>query len=213
LIAPTVVVVTALETVPEPELFARLDAVAPHAAGALVVQVRDHALAQALRRAFARRLRAKTAELGARLLIGVDVELALEIGADGVHLPGRIADEVDAVRARFEAAGRRATVSVACHSLDDVLAAARRGADLALLSPIFASPGKGTPLGIGAISDAHRALEGGHPSRFGASPTALIALGGVDEANARACLDFGADGVAAIRATPARLFSALDARA
>ncbi len=68
-----------------------------------------------------------------------------------------------------------------------------------MVSPIFATPNKGAPRGLDAIREA-RAIA---PELF------LYALGGVDESNARACIDAGANGVAVVRA----LFSAPDPEA
>ena len=83
---------------------------------------------------------------------------------------------------------------MACHTPAEVVQAIARGADAALLSPIFASPGKGTPLGTGAIREAREGVR-----RHGGT-IEIIALGGVTRENAGTCLEAGADGVAAIRA-------------
>jgi len=123
------------------------------------------------------------------LVINSDVDLAREIGADGVHLPkGGVA----AARAVLP----RAWISLAAHDDDDVRRAVSEGADAALVSPIFATPGKGPPRGLEAIRAA-RAI---------APQLAIYALGGVDESNAAACRAAGATGVAVIRA----LFDAPD---
>ena len=86
--------------------------------------------------------------------------------------------------------GEGAVVSVAAHSDADVEAAARMGATAALVSPVYASPGKGEARGVEALRRA-RSL---------ASGLRLFALGGVEVANAGACRRAGADGVAVIRA-------------
>ena len=80
--------------------------------------------------------------------------------------------------------------SVPVHDADEVRLAVLRRADAALVSPIFETPAKGAPRGLDAIREA-RALA---PDLF------LYALGGVDESNARSCIDAGANGVAVIRA-------------
>jgi thiamine-phosphate pyrophosphorylase len=86
--------------------------------------------------------------------------------------------------------GPSAEVSVACHDVADLQAARDQGASWALYSPIFPSPGKGQALGLEALALACRT----------ARPMPVLALGGVDEANAVACLAAGAAGFAAIRA-------------
>jgi thiamine-phosphate pyrophosphorylase len=95
---------------------------------------------------------------------------------------------------RTGATGREPFVSVACHAPSDVVAAAREGADAAVLSPIFASPGKGAPLGPAALAEARRALDDA-----GFSHVHLVALGGIDASRAPSCFAAGAGGVAAIR--------------
>jgi thiamine-phosphate pyrophosphorylase len=82
-------------------------------------------------------------------------------------------------------------ISVACHGVADVARAAGEGADAAVLSPIFASPGKGAPLGVEALREARAAAGEG---------ILIVALGGVTAANAGACAAAGAGAVAAIRA-------------
>lgn len=117
--------------------------------------------------------------------------MAAELSLDGVHLPEASAAEVPAVRSHL---GDAAIITVACHGIAAVLRAAELGADAVLLSPIFASPGKGTPIGLDAITAARAALDG---QRFS---TRLVGLGGIDERSADLCLRAGADGVAVIRA-------------
>jgi thiamine-phosphate pyrophosphorylase len=154
----------------------------------LGVQLRDPELPSRALLALGARLRGVTGAMGALLVVNDRIDLALALGADGVHL-GRRSLGVGDARALL---GSSAWISVACHDLADVEAARRAGASAVTLSPIFASPGKGTPLGPSALSAARRALAG--------TGTDLIALGGIDAAGAEACFGAGADGVAVIRA-------------
>jgi len=182
-----------LDSVSEQALFERLRraaALPPAARARLSVQLRDPQLP--LRDLFrlGRDLAAAARELGASFLVNDRVDLALLLQADGVHLGRRSIPIADA-RALL---GPTAWLSTSAHSPADVLAAARAGADAALLSPIFASPGKAAPLGPEALTEARAALAAqGLPLR-------LYALGGVTLQNAPACIAAGADGVAAIRA-------------
>jgi thiamine-phosphate pyrophosphorylase len=195
--------VTDTRVVPEGALVARLDAAAPLPAWArarLAVQLRDPELPARALLGLGERLRARTRALGASLIINDRLDLALLLGADGVHLGRRSVTVADA-RALL---GPRAWVSVACHDLADILAAADAGASAVTLSPIFASPGKGAPLGVPALTEAHRALAARGPSAPG-----LVALGGIDATTAETCLDAGADGVAVIRADLSAKISAL----
>lgn len=139
--------------------------------------------------ALARALRARTRALGVGLWVNDRLDVAALVAADGAHLAGRSVGVDDARRLL----GAGATISVACHAPDEVLAARTAGADAATLSPIFASPQKGAPLGLDALRSARLAL--------GPAPGfSLVALGGIDESVVLPCLAAGADGVAAIRA-------------
>lgn len=193
---PRIVQITDSAALPETALFARLTALSSvplERRRGLAVQLRDPSLSGRALTDLAVRLRAVARSLDVALLINDRLDLALALAAEGVHLGRRSVSITDA-RAVL---GPSAWISVACHSVDDVVHAATRGADAVTLSPIFASPGKGTPLGLDALRAAREAL--------GARPIALYALGGVDLATAPSCFAAGADGVASIRADLSRL--------
>jgi acyl carrier protein len=162
----------------------------------LAVQLRDKASSDAELAVAARALRDVTREAGALLVINGHEELAHAVGADGVHLPSSdapLALRVAAVRARL---GEHAFVSTAAHTDAEVLAASRAGATAALVSPIFATPGKGPARGVAAIASARSLVDAARRA-----PSLLVfALGGVTPENAVACGRAGADGVAVIRA-------------
>jgi thiamine-phosphate pyrophosphorylase len=165
----------------------------PH--GTFAVQLRDKARPRASLAAFAARLRTVTRPGGApraQLVVNGDVEIARDVGADGVHL-GTNASRVEAARRIL---GPHAFVSLAAHDDAELRAALDAGASAALVSPIFATPGKGTPRGVDALRSA-RSIVRDSPDGAG---FAIYALGGVDEGNAAACIAAGADGVALIRA-------------
>ena len=156
------------------------------------VQLRDKKKEPLALRAFAERLRAATRpagddDPGALFLINGNPALAREVGADGVHLGGT-AMKVSDARAIV---GDDAFITVAAHSDQAVKLGAHDGADGALVSSIFASPGKATGRGVEALRTA-RAV--------GGEDFLIYALGGVERANAAECVLAGADGVAAIRA-------------
>jgi thiamine-phosphate pyrophosphorylase len=124
---------------------------------------------------------------GQLFLVNDRLDVALASGADGVHLPSAGVPVREA--RRLLGAGR--LLGVSCHSADDVVRAAREGADYATFSPIYDTPSKrayGPPQGLSALRDA---------SRLGLP---LIALGGVDARNVREVVTAGAHGAAAIRA-------------
>ncbi|MBX3207084.1 MAG: thiamine phosphate synthase [Labilithrix sp.] len=176
------------------------------APGALGVQLRDKSAPLADLARTARALRAVTARVGARFVVNAPTSEALEVaaaaGADGAHVPCR-PDRVAEARGRLGAA---AWISTPAHSDEDVSIAAAAGATGVLVSPIFASPGKGPPRGVAALTAA----------RARAPDLVVIALGGVDASSAAACAAAGADGVAIVRALldagdPTAMARALDA--
>jgi thiamine-phosphate diphosphorylase len=162
------------------------------------VIVRDKQLAGRERLDLALRLRKATSEVGARLLIAMtsetDLELAAECEADGVHVPSKWLSAPS-----FAGVEWPGEVSVACHGDDELARAVEIGASWVLVSPIFSSPGKGAPVGVGALRAARARLDGLAAER-GRARVGLVALGGVDASNADACIEAGADGVASIRA-------------
>lgn len=159
-------------------------------AGRFAVQLREPGRDARPSLAFARALLDDAlGPFGAELYVNDRIDLALVLaarGVRGVHLGGR---SVGAAEARA-LVGKGLALSRACHSVDDVARAGAEGARLALLSPIFPSPGKGAPLGLDAL----------HLAAKGPGGAALVALGGVDASNAAACLRAGARGLAAVRA-------------
>lgn len=116
---------------------------------------------------------------GHAVSIAERLDVARALGVRSVHLGEASVDTRDARTLM----GDGAWISRACHAPT----APDPDADAVLLSPIFASPGKGAPLGLSAIAPA-------------AQRKPVIALGGVTASNAAACLASGAAGVAAIRA-------------
>jgi thiamine-phosphate pyrophosphorylase len=137
-----------------------------------------------------RRNSARGGESRTKLLLNARADVALAVGADGVHLPSHDLT-VTEVRAIWEHAHPRTrpTISVACHTLNEVRTAADDGADFVLFAAVFGkknAPGL-VATGIENLRDACRAS------------IPVLALGGVTLGNARACLDAGATGIAGIR--------------
>jgi thiamine-phosphate pyrophosphorylase len=131
--------------------------------------------------AIARALRRITRRRGVLLLIGADVRLACMVGADGVHLPERMAYRAPALRR----AHPRWLVTVAAHSPR----AARVAADAAVVSAVFPSrsPSAGKPLGVLRLAQIVRR-----------TATPIYALGGVNNKTARRLLPAGVVGIAAV---------------
>ena len=125
-----------------------------------------------------------------RLLINSRSDVAIACGADGVHLR---ADDISPseVQRIWALGGRsaRAIISVSCHSAADVARAACETSDFAVFAPVFGK--KDAPQTSAA------GLEGLRAACRHTIP--VFALGGITFNNARACLDAGAAGIAAIR--------------
>ncbi len=116
-----------------------------------------------------------------KILINDRADVALACGADGVHLRDGSIGPREFRRPGF-------LVTAACHSVED--AEKTEGADYVLLAPVFKALSKAEnrpALGPEAITEfTHR------------SRTPVLALGGITHANAPACIDAGAAGVAGI---------------
>ena len=166
----------------------------------LVVQLRDKAASPAALLDVARALRGVTRDVRAQLIINGSPSVARAVGADGVHLPSEAGAAPATLASRIAAArewlGREAVVTTAAHDDAEVRAALEAGATAALVSPIFASPGKGPARGVAALASARAIVDASRRS-----PRLLVyALGGVTRARAPDCANAGADGVAVIRA-------------
>lgn len=183
-------------------------AVAPLAAPGVLVQVREKDLDGGPLLLLVRAALAA----GAAVAVSDRLDVALAAGAHGVHLPE---DGLPIEAARALAAGRAPagfSIGASRHTLEGVEAAARAGADLVQLGPIWETPGKGPALGPAALAAARARLDsiGGRAPLAGIDHRArLVAVGGVDGPDrARQALAAGADAVAAIRAAWAHQLTA-----
>lgn len=133
----------------------------------------------------------RSAKSRTRVLVNGPAQVALDAGADGVHLHANAGPA--AIHAAEQAYGRNGhepVISAACHTPDEIRAA--HGATLLLFSPIFEKvTEQGTSRGQG-LAALRAAVDL-------AKPTPVLALGGVTEKNVAACVENGAAGVAAIR--------------
>jgi thiamine-phosphate pyrophosphorylase len=188
------------------------------AGGAGAVLLREKDLPAGARRRLARDLRELTAAHDAELWVASDPALADAVGADGVHLaaadpwpetppatPPPRHGSCDGIgwpatrsvtRTRRPGPSRRLAgvpVGRSCHTLADLEAARREGADRVTYSPVFATaskPGYGPALGLAGLAAGCRSVPG----------LPVLALGGIGPGRAGACVDAGAAGVAVMGA-------------
>ena len=160
------------------------------AAGVRVVQHRDKEADLAAMIAEARRLRRLCQE--ALFLVNDRVEVALAVGADGVHL----GQEDLHYREARRLLGEKKIIGITVNTPEQALEAARLGADYLGVSPIFATrtkPDAGEPAGLTLLREIRRRVS-----------LPLIAIGGITLDNAPSVIEAGADGVCAISAVVTR---------
>jgi thiamine-phosphate pyrophosphorylase len=124
-------------------------------------------------------------DLDATFVVNDDVDAALRLAADGVHL-GR--EDEGAERALEDGL----LLGLSAASIDEALAGARRGAAYLGAGPVWATPSKpdaDPPIGLDGLAAICAAVS-----------IPVVAIGGVDEGNAGDCIRAGAAGVAVIRA-------------
>lgn len=163
-------------------------------AGIDFIQLREKDLsARELESLATRALQAvRTSGTATRLLINSRTDVAIAARADGVHLPAADVSPAEA-RTIFHHSGfYNPIVGVSCHELSEVRFAESSGADFALFGPVFEKQGRpGT--GLQELRDATTRTS----SASGHMP--VLAIGGITLDNAAACVQAGADGIAAIR--------------
>jgi thiamine-phosphate pyrophosphorylase len=121
-------------------------------------------------------------------LINDRVDIALSVGADGVHI-GQDDLPYPLARKLLEA---NKIIGFTVHNLKEAKAAKRLGANYLSLSPIFSTTTKldaGIPVGISLIKEIKKCV--GIP---------VIAIGGINLFNANKVVRAGADGLCAISA-------------
>lgn len=162
--------------------------------GARIVQYRDKRDSPALRLKLATDLVYLCREYGALSIINDDVELAAQVGADGVHI-GK--DDAALSHAR-ERLGQGAIIGVSCYNLLDLaLEAEQRGADYVAFGSFYPSSTK--PEAIPASLDLLRAAKE-------QISIPICAIGGVTSKNAPILVNAGAGMLAVI----SDLFTASD---
>ncbi|MFL5930111.1 MAG: thiamine phosphate synthase [Gaiellaceae bacterium] len=124
-------------------------------------------------------------DLPATFVVNDDVEAAIALDADGVHL-GRSDQGVERALEAGLMLGRSAA------SVEEARQGEREGAAYIGAGPVWATPSKpeaDPPIGLEGLREIAAAVS-----------IPVVAIGGIDPTNARACLEAGAAGIAVVRA-------------
>ncbi|SDM89911.1 thiamine phosphate synthase [Sediminibacillus halophilus] len=125
-------------------------------------------------------------------LVNDDVDLAIKVGADGIHV-GQEDEPIDSVRRRCP---EHFIVGVSATNVHEAVEADSAGADYIGAGPVFATATKHdakTPIGLEGLAEIRRLI----------GNTPLVAIGGIQEKNAAEVIKAGADGISVISAISA----------
>jgi len=155
-------------------------------AGIDIVQIREKDLATLDLAALTEQTVEAARGTPTRIVVNDRLDVALALGAAGVHLgtqsiPARAARRI--VPADF-------LIGVSCHLLDEAEAAQAAGADYIVFGPVFETASKiqyGPPLGLPKLREAAASVS-----------IPVLALGGITVEHVRVCIDAGAAGIAGI---------------
>jgi len=157
-------------------------------AGVQAIQLREKDLDTIDVYRLGERLLSLTRQAGAALIVNDRVDVAMALGADGVHLTRKSLPPMEA-RALV---GSRMLLGISCHGLADVREAVEGGVDFVVLGPIYETPSKvpyGAPLTPVILKQAR-----------GICPLPILAIGGINTTRVPEVVHAGADGVAVISA-------------
>ncbi len=158
------------------------------AGGVSCVQLREKHLDTRSFVAEAHVLMALLTPLHIPLIINDRVDVALAVGAAGVHL-GQNDMKIEHARRLLGDAG---IIGISAECLDHAIQAEKAGADYIGISPIFATATKtdtAPPLGPAGIAEIRRHVR-----------LPLVAIGGIHRENADLIMQAGADGIAVVSA-------------
>ena len=156
--------------------------------GATVVQLRDKHSSALEFYEQAKAALATACERGVQVIINDRVDIALALGADGVHL-GQ--DDLPPEAAR-RLLGADFVIGFSTHNVKQAIEASAWQIDYLGIGPIFQTSTKENP-------DPVVGLDGLRAVREAIGQRPLVGIGGITPANARQVIDAGADSVAIIR--------------
>jgi thiamine-phosphate pyrophosphorylase len=156
--------------------------------GATAVQLRNKSGDTGAMLTLGRSLLELTRAAGTPLIVNDRVDVALALDADGLHvgqddLPARLARQL---------IGPERILGVSVGTVDEAKQAERDGADYLGAGDVFGTlskPDAGPPIGLSGLAEIARAVT-----------IPVVAIGGINEANAASVIEAGAAGVAVISA-------------
>lgn len=152
------------------------------AAGCRWFSLREKDLPADDRRALLAELVALGRPYGATIMVHDDIDAVVATGASGVHLPGGSDPKV--AREKLP----HGLIGVSAHTPAEAAALIAAGADYVTISPVFltdSKPGYGPALGLAGLAET---------VAFAKGP--VLGLAGITPANAHACIEAGAAGIA-----------------
>ena len=166
------------------------------AGGVTCVQLREKECSTRQFVAEARAVREVLTGTGIPLIINDRIDVALAVGADGVHLGQTDMLIADARRV----VGHSMLIGISAECVDDAVRAEAQGADYVGISPVFSTPTKtdtAPALGLDGVALIRAAVS-----------LPLVGIGGIGPGNAAEVIRAGCDGVAVVSA----IVSATDPR-
>lgn len=137
---------------------------------------------------FAKQCQSLCKQYNVPFIVNDDVELALAIDADGVHV-GQDDQQLKIVRDQFQ----NKIVGVSVHTEDEMFRAVEDGADYVGIGPIFETQSKLDALPAAGVTFLFRA-------RYCYPNFPIVGIGGITTENVKEVFRAGSDGVAVISA-------------
>lgn len=135
---------------------------------------------------------AKDQRARTKIIVNDRVDVAIAVGANGVHLGGESLPVSEINKLGVGGVlSEGFLIGTSCHSVEGAQTAEREGANYVFFGPIFATPAKikfGAPQGVARLAEVSKSVR-----------IPVIAIGGITTENAADCIAAGAAGIAAIR--------------
>ncbi len=152
--------------------------------GIELIQYRDKSSTRSVRFQRAKKLRELTLQRGVILILNDDIDLAMAVKSDGIHL-GQDDFPVEMARKLL---GKRAIIGLSTHNLDQAIEAASKDIDYIGFGPLFHTKTKSTqiqPVGTSAITMIRKKVS-----------LPLYTIGGIQFSHLPMIMSSGATGVA-----------------